>query len=76
MRLQFELNDEAVQYLDGLKEDLGATSRAEVLRHAMAVLRWATDKVKAGYAVRATKEGEEVEKELSNPLLEQAAARR
>ncbi len=75
MRVQFELNDEAVEYLDQLQKELHASSRGEVLRHAMAVLRWATTKIKDGYHVVAIKEGEEVAKELSNPLLDALAPR-
>lgn len=75
MRVQFELNDEAVEYLDQLQKELHASSRGEVLRHAMAVLRWATTKIKDGYHVVAIKEGEEVAKELSNPLLDELAPR-
>ncbi len=75
MRVQFELNDETVEYLDRLREDLHASSRGEVLRHAMAVLRWATTKIKDGYHVVAIKDGVEVAKELSNPLLDALAPR-
>jgi hypothetical protein len=75
MRVQFELNDDAVKYLDQLQEDLHASSRGEVLRHAMAVLRWTTDKIRDGYQIRAMKEGDTVAKELSNPLLDQVAPR-
>lgn len=73
MRVQLELSEDAVHYLDQLQKDLGASSRAETLRNAMAVLRWTADKVTDGYQVLAVKEDEQVAKELNNPLLEQAA---
>jgi hypothetical protein len=75
MRVQFELNDEAVDYLNKLQTELHATSRGEVLRHAIAVLRWSADKIRDGYQILAMKEGESVAKELSNPLLDQVAPR-
>lgn len=75
MRVQFELNDEAVRFLDQLQKDLSADSRGEVLRNAMAILRWTTDKMMRGYQILAVKEGESVAKELSNPLLDQIASK-
>lgn len=70
MSALFELNDETLQYLDKLKSDLHATSRGEVLRHAIAVMRWATDKVIDGYQIVAMQEDGGIAKELSNPLLD------
>jgi len=72
VRVQFELSDSIIAYLDELKQDLHASSRGEVFKHALAVLRWATDKTTNGYTIVAMKEGEETLKELLNPLLSQA----
>lgn len=73
MRVQLELNDEAIKYLDAMKEETAAASRTEVIRNAMAILRWAIDKAHRGYKIMAVKEGQEVAKELSMPILEQVA---
>lgn len=75
MRVQLELNDDAVEYIDAMKEETGSASRAEVMKNAMAILRWAIDKARQGYRIIAVKEGEEVAKELSMPVLEQIAKR-
>jgi hypothetical protein len=72
-RVQFELNEQTLDYLDKLQADLQATTRGEVLRHAIAVLRWSADKIRDGYQILAMKEGENIAKELSNPLLDQVA---
>lgn len=75
MRVQLELNDEAVNYIDKMKQDTAAASRAEVVKNAMAIFRWAIDKAQHGYRIVAVKEGETVAKELSMPVLEQIAER-
>ena len=41
VRLQFDFGEKAVQGLDDLKVDLGLTSRVDVVKQALALLRWA-----------------------------------
>lgn len=73
MRVQFDMADEAVAYLDDIKEKTGATSRAEVLRNSIAALQWLVEKAEDGFTIVAAKEGEKVAKELSMPILQDAA---
>jgi len=42
-RLQFDFSPEMVSKLDGLKEKMGAASRAEVIRRALYLLGLAVD---------------------------------
>jgi hypothetical protein len=73
MSVVFELNQDSLRYLEELKIRCGASTRAEVLRNAMAIMSWAVDKTRAGYQILAVAENEETAKELSNPLLDRAA---
>ena len=47
-RLQFDFSDEAVQRLDKLAVDLDASSRAEVVRRALALLDRLVEAEKSG----------------------------
>lgn len=75
MRVQLEFNEQAVRYLDDMKARTGAVSRAEVMKEALAILHWAIDKATDGYTILAVKEGSEVAKELSMPVLEATRVR-
>lgn len=48
IRLQFDFNQEAVEKLDELKERLGASSRAEVIRRALALMDRVSTSSQAG----------------------------
>ena len=48
VRLQFDFNQEAVEKLDELKERLGASSRAEVIRRALALMDRVSTSSRAG----------------------------
>ena len=43
-RVQLDFSKEALEVLDGLVDKLNASSRAEVVRHALAVLVWMHNK--------------------------------
>jgi hypothetical protein len=47
-RLQFDFSDESLKMFDALAEDLDASTRAEVLRHALRVYSWLVRKAKDG----------------------------
>jgi hypothetical protein len=47
-RVQLNFSEEAFQELNALQKTLGASSRAEVVRNALGVLRWVTSHLIAG----------------------------
>lgn len=47
-RVQLDLSEEAFQELNALQKTLRASSRAEVVRNALGVLRWVTKHLIAG----------------------------
>jgi hypothetical protein len=61
-RLQFDFSEAAVAELERLKGKIGASSRAEVIRHALGVLKWIVDEQLQGHEIRAVHEnkGEEI----------------
>lgn len=48
VRLQFDFSKEAVEKLDELKDRLGASSRAEVIRRALALMDRVSSSSQAG----------------------------
>lgn len=70
MRVQIELDEEAVDFLDDLQKVTGIKTRAETIRTALTILRWVVDKRSEGYTILAMKEGSNVAKELSMPALD------
>jgi metal-responsive CopG/Arc/MetJ family transcriptional regulator len=44
-RLQIDFSEKAYKELEGLQERLDATSKSEVIRDALGLLRWLTDEV-------------------------------
>lgn len=76
MRVQFDMSNDAVAYIDDVKAKTGAASRADVLRSAIAALTWLVEKAETNHAVIAVKRGQDDEppKELAMPILD--AARR
>ena len=75
MRVQLELDERAVNFLDTIGEKAGIKARTETLRHAVALLHWAIDKTEQGYTIVAVKEGSDVAKELSMPVLDEIGRR-
>ena len=71
MRVQLDLDREAVEFLDTMMARAGVRSRSEILRHSLALLYWAIEKREQGYSIMAVKEGSDVAKELSMPALDQ-----
>lgn len=53
-RVQFDFSEEAFAELNALQARLGAPSRAEVVRNALALLRWTCDKLADDYQIVAT----------------------
>ena len=47
-RVQLDFSEEAFNELNQLRENLNASSRAEVVRNAIGVLRWVTSHLRAG----------------------------
>lgn len=47
-RIQLDFTQDAFQELEKLKADVGASSRAETVRYAMRVLRWAINTLQGG----------------------------
>jgi len=61
-RVQLDFSKEALEELDSLQEKLHASSRAEVVRNALGVLKWATNHVLAkNRIVVEKKDGERAE---------------
>ena len=69
-RIQFDFLEDGFNQLNALQERLGAPSRAEVVRSALAVLRWVCDKVADDYRIVAIGKDDEciVEPIFSFPL--------
>ena len=67
-RIQIVFTKEWIKLLDQLKEETGASSRAEVVRDAIALLDLVTAYTNKGYNITATKEessgNHEVRKEI------------
>ena len=56
-RVQLDFSEEAFKELNALQERLGVPSRAEVVRNALALLRWICEKVgDEDYQIVARKE--------------------
>lgn len=61
-RVQLDFSKDALKELDILQEKLHATSRAEVIRNALGVLKWATNHIIEGNKIVVEKkDGERVE---------------
>ena len=60
-RVQFVFPCKTLEALDLLKEELGASSRTEVLKTAIELLRWAMSHLSRGEEIRATRDEELLE---------------
>lgn len=47
-RLQFDLDETTLKEVDTLREAAGFSNRAELVRNALAFLRWSLDETKKG----------------------------
>jgi hypothetical protein len=59
-RVQLDFPEEAFKELNALQERLGASSRAEVVRSALALLRWSCDKLDDDYQIIAVSKDQSV----------------
>lgn len=57
-RVQFIFPDQTVEKLDRLKEQMGASSRTEVLKTAIELLHWAMTRRAKGEEIAAVKDDE------------------
>lgn len=56
-RVQLDFTAEAFQELDQLKKDVQAQSRADTVRYAMRLMRWAVDQMNGGARILISKNG-------------------
>ncbi len=59
IRIQIDFSEKAVQRLDEIREQSGATSRAETIRTALVLLGWLLKRTADGYTIVARKEDKE-----------------
>jgi hypothetical protein len=57
-RVQLDFTPESFRELEDLREEVGASSRADTIRSAMRILRWAIDELKSGENIMVSKNGE------------------
>jgi len=50
-RVQMDFSAEALRRLDLLQDKMDATSRAEVVRHALGLLDWVVDRLREGHGI-------------------------
>ena len=64
-RVQLDFSEEAFEELNSLQEKTNASSRAEVVRNALGVLKWATKNLREGNKIVVErKDGTHVEVEF------------
>lgn len=56
-RVQFDFTEEALRTLDGLKEKLGLSSRADVIRYGLRILGWTLDQLESDGKILVEKNG-------------------
>ena len=56
-RVQFDFTDEAFRTLDGLKEKLSLTSRADVIRYALRILEWTLEQLQTDAKILVERDG-------------------
>ena len=59
IRLQFDFGHEGVQELDRLKDELGLTSRVDVVKQALGLLQWAVEAKRDGWELLIEKRDEQ-----------------
>ncbi len=68
-RVQLDFSEEALQELVRLQKALNATSRAEVIRNALGVLRWATRHLKEKDKIIVERQSDGKQVEVDFPFL-------
>lgn len=76
MRIQLDLDEDGVRWLDELKGDLRLTTHKELFNNALTLLDWAITQRKAGRIIASLDEASKNYKELQMPALERAAQAR
>jgi metal-responsive CopG/Arc/MetJ family transcriptional regulator len=57
IRVQFDFNKKALQELDQLKNQLGVTSRADVVRFSLRIMQWMVQEYGRGSRVMVERDG-------------------
>jgi len=71
IRVQLDFSEPAFEELENLRIRLNAASRAEVVRNALGVLRWATNHLSAGNKILVEKkDGSRVEADFPFLLID------
>lgn len=60
-RVQLDFSGKAVAELEKLKRDIGASSRADVIRNALRWLFWCSEQVSQGGAILVERDGKQRE---------------
>ncbi len=61
LRLQFDFSPEAAKDLEKLKNDMGLTSRVNVVKQALGLLQWIVEKRKGGAVLLIEEKGKQLE---------------
>ncbi|MDP3772140.1 MAG: hypothetical protein Q8Q94_02040 [bacterium] len=61
-KVQFNLSQTALDSLDHLKEEIGASSRAELVRSAINLAQWIVNEMKEGNTICIEIKGGEIQK--------------
>jgi len=57
-RVQFDFTEGALAELDGLKEKLRVSTRAEVIRYALRLMQWLIEQITTGGRILVERNGE------------------
>ena len=68
-RVQLDFSEEAFNDLNELQKKLNASSRAEVIRNALGILRWATNHLLKGNKIKVERKDERELVEVEFPFL-------
>ena len=70
MRVQFELGEAAVDFLDSLKEKLGLSTRTEAIKYALSILNWAIKEAQEGHVISTVDQEGGIIREFNMPGLD------
>jgi Arc/MetJ-type ribon-helix-helix transcriptional regulator len=71
-RLQIDFSEKAYKELETLQERLDATSKSEVIRDALGLLRWLADEVDKGHRILVEKPEDGATREVVFHFLERS----
>lgn len=71
-RVQFDFTAEALQTLDGLKDRLNVSTRADVIRYSLRVLDWVLSTIESNGKILVEKDGRQ--QEIVFPFIRQQEA--